>query len=182
MTPPVGDGDWTRPSREQWESIHCFLDAAAGVPPDQWVEPVAPGRWSPAQVAEHVVRTYEVGAEQVRTGTGMRPRAGPILQRLLRWFLLPHVIYHRSLPLRARAPREVKPSEAGVPQGDLPRLLRDAAAGMEREFRGAVRTHVFHAYFGPIELPRAMRFLAVHTDHHRKQLVGSRRPPTRSRA
>jgi hypothetical protein len=181
MISPTGDGAWAKPSREHWEAINGFLEAAAAVPPEQWDVPLGPGRWSPAQQAEHILRTYNVALDQVRTGSTMRRRAGPVVQRLLRWFLLPHLIFHRSLPLRATAPREVVPSDAGLRQEELPVLLGGAAAEVELEFARTHRTHLVHAYFGPIELRRGLRFLAAHTDHHRKQLVGSRRSLSPSR-
>ena len=42
------------------QAVDAFLTAARTVPAVQWGKARAPGKWSPAQVAEHLALTYEI--------------------------------------------------------------------------------------------------------------------------
>ena len=93
--------------------------------------------------------------------------------------MLPHMLFHRTFPRGARAPREVRPEDAPAPPA------RAGAGGaalcwaseFEREAaraRAGGRKHVTHPYFGQIDLRRGMRFAAVHIEHHTRQLASLR--------
>jgi hypothetical protein len=176
------DGRWTKPSREHWEAVDAFLEAAMAVSPARWREPLGTGRWTPAQLSEHVLRTYEASIEQLRGDLPTRIRVGPVAQRLLRWVLLPHILFRRSIPLRSRSPGAITPSEKGVEQSELTARLREAAEVLHHEFRTTASTHLLHPYFGALDLRTGMRFVAAHTDHHRKQLSGALAAPSGPRS
>ena len=162
---------WERASRENQAAVDGFLRAASAVPAAAWHVPLRPGGWTPGQVAEHVVLAYEVFVGQLAGEPDMKRILGPAKQTFLRWILLPHVLFHRSFPVRAGAPREVRPDGNGVEQSALEARLRGAAGKLERDIRASTLPHIRHPYFGPLPLRRALRFIAVHTEHHTKQLL-----------
>ena len=45
------------------DAAQRFLATARAVPPERWVTPVAPGKWSPAQIVDHVATSTEVAPE-----------------------------------------------------------------------------------------------------------------------
>lgn len=166
-----GGSGLDRALRENRSAVDDFAATSAALPPSDWLRPIAPGRWTPAQIAEHVVLTYEVAARARAGGEPLRPRVGPLFQRVLRWVLLPHILFHRSFPVRAVAPREVRPSE-GIDQAAVGARLAEAMARAERAFVGEGRDVMDHPYFGPLGGARLLRLAAVHTEHHRRQLEG----------
>ena len=161
---------WERSSRENRAAVDQFIGTALRVPEESWHRPLRPGGWTPAQVAEHIVLAYEVFVGQLAGDPPMKRISSPLMQRVLRWFLLPHVLYHRSFPVRAGAPREVHPDGAGIDQSTLEPRLRSAAERLDRDIRVTRVRHIPHPYFGPLPLRRAYRFVAVHTEHHERQI------------
>jgi len=43
------------------QAVTDFLTTAGALAPSEWGRHRAPGKWSPGQVAEHLVLTYELG-------------------------------------------------------------------------------------------------------------------------
>ena len=162
---------WERGSRENRAAVDGFVAAASRIPAGAWHRPLRPGGWTPAQVAEHIVLAYEVFVGQLAGDPPMQRILGPFKQAALRWILLPHVLFHRSFPVTARAPREVRPPGPGIEQADLEPRLRAAAEALDRDARVSTLPFIPHPYFGPLRLPVALRFVAVHTEHHTRQLL-----------
>lgn len=151
-----------------------FAASAEALGEDAWARPRAPGAWSPAQIAEHLALSYEALLRELGGGAGLRPRVTGLRQRLLRWVLLPHVLFHRTLPVRVRAPREIRPSEVPPGRPETLARMRELAARVERELDAARASgaRVTHPYFGRIPAVPALRFCAVHVEHHHRQLSG----------
>jgi hypothetical protein len=170
MSPHAGRDRWERPSRENREAVDEFIETASRIPADAWNVPLRPGGWTPAQVAEHIVMAYEVFVGQLAGDPPMKRIASPMMQRVLRWFLLPHVLFHRSFPVRAGAPREVTPDGPGIAQDTLEPRLRAASERLDRDIRLTTIAAIPHPYFGRIPIRRALRFIAVHTEHHQRQM------------
>lgn len=171
----AGSPAWTRAQRDHREALGALLDTIASVEPDAWRRPLASGKWSPAQIAEHLALVYEKGSGDL-TGVGaVQPRVPLWQQRLLRWFLLPHILFHESVPLRASSPREVRPSERGLPQRGAADRLIALAGRFEADLEEASRLgrSLRHPYFGPISPLQALRFCAVHLEHHRRQMLAA---------
>jgi hypothetical protein len=164
---------WTRALRDHREALGALLETIAAVEPEAWRLERAPGKWSPAQTAEHLALVYEQLSRDL-TGAGtMKVRVPPWQQRLLRWFLLPHILFHQNVPLRVRSPREVRPSDEGLAQAEAARRLPELAERFEADLEAALDpAHaITHPYFGPIPALKALRFCAVHLEHHRRQLL-----------
>jgi DinB superfamily len=172
------DSRWQAALDEHRVALAAFHDAAERVPASAWQTPRAPGKWSPAQIAEHLALAYEAMLGELRGGPAMKPRAKPWQQTVFRWVVLPHVLFHRSIP-RASSPREMRPPETGPDRAAVLHRLAQRADEMERELDRARRAgggYLTHPYFGPVPPLKLLRFAGVHLDHHRKQLgVGAPR-------
>lgn len=172
---------WERAVREHRAALSAFREIVSRAEEASWREPVGEGegKWTRAQVAEHLVLTHQAVLKEVEQGQAMAPRVGGAVRTVLRWLLLPHVLFHRSIPVRARTPREARPSpeglDAAVAGERLPALGLELEGALGRR-RGA---YVTHPYFGRLPALRALRFLAVHIEHHLRQMdpAGSRRTP-----
>jgi hypothetical protein len=167
------DPRWEAAADEHRIALATFLEAAERVSADAWARPLGPGKWSPAQTAEHLALAYEALIGELSGGAGMVPRLPPLRQKVLRWVLLPHILFHRSFPLRARAPREARPGEAHPDRDGVLARLRDTAERFEEALhraRDAGGGQVTHPYFGAIPPVKALRFCAVHLEHHARQV------------
>ncbi|MFL5540850.1 MAG: DinB family protein [Longimicrobiaceae bacterium] len=168
------DARWDEAVEEHRAALAAFLDVAERLREDAWNAPWAPGKWTRAQVAEHLALVYEVAIRELTTGQGLRVRVTGVRQRLLRWILMPHILFHRSLPLRVVSPRETRPAEVTAPRGAVLRRLRELAVRWEVELERAMeagRGGLTHPYFGTIQPLKAMRFMAVHIEHHTRQIA-----------
>ncbi len=170
-----GEAGWKRAVEEHRDAVRRFVATAEGLGSDAWTRPRAPGKWSPAQTAEHLVLAYEAVLRELAGEPGVRLRATGWRQRLLRWVLLPHILFHRSFPLAVVAPREIRPPKVHADRGALLARMRELAARAERELDAARGTgaRVTHPYFGALPAVPALRFLAVHVEHHLRQLSSS---------
>jgi hypothetical protein len=171
------DARWDEAVDEHRAALAAFLDTAERLKDDAWTAPWGPGKWSRAQVAEHLALVYEVAIREVTTGQGLRPRVTGVRQRLLRWVFLPHILFHRSLPMRVTAPREARPAEVTAPRSAVLRRLRELAVRWETEMERAIGAGgggLTHPYFGTIPPVKAMRFMAVHIEHHTRQIATSK--------
>lgn len=154
-----------------------FIGAASAIPDDAWERPMSSGKWSPAQVAEHLRLTYVVIQNELAGGSGLRIRTPWLLRQLLRLRILPRILATGKLPAGARASSEIRPGNGPFPRAQVLAALQVAANAAEESMarrwdeRGAGITH--HV-FGRVEMKRAMRFLTVHTAHHTRQMEEAR--------
>ncbi|HEV2146922.1 MAG TPA: DinB family protein [Longimicrobiaceae bacterium] len=169
---PADDPKWQRAVREHQDAIARCVAEAEAVPEEAWARPRARGKWSPGQVADHLARSYAAILGELRGGEGVRPRVPAWQQRVFRWTVLPHMLFHRSFPLRASAPREIRPAADTPDRAEVLGRLRALAAETERGMEAALGSGatISHPYFGPLPLRTALRFCAVHVEHHTRQL------------
>jgi len=155
----------------QRTAADAFKAAALKVSDAAWNIPRAPGKWSPAQVADHV----GVSTKLARDAAQERPGHGGI-PRFLRW--LPRMFYFdkvmaNGFPKVGKGPPAFAPAGAPAPRADL--LARidaevDAFAKDTREMARAGKTTFEHSFFGRISVADYVLFNALHFDHHREQL------------
>lgn len=162
------------PLAEHRSAADSFLRAGRAVPEPAWTRPVAAGKWSPAQIAEHVRLSFEVLTRELVEGTGMRVVVSPWKRFLFRRLFLNRIVRTGRFPRGIRAPREARPVAPPATRSEALRLVEAAAA----DFEGACANvadprsrRLTHPYFGRVPLPLACRFLARHTRHHQDQLV-----------
>ena len=168
------DGKWKKIGDRHSGAVEGFLAAAAAIDAAGWQAPLADGKWTPAQVTQHVTQTYEVLTSQIRTGKGLAVQTGWLLRMVLRAVVLRPIMWTRRLPRGAKAPRVLRPIAVDITQADAIERLRAAAAEFEAELLS--RRHdrdlqLTHHIFGSVEALKGLDFVAVHTEHHGRQLA-----------
>ena len=167
-------------------AVEEFGRLAAAVPRETWRRPRGEGKWSPAQLVEHVALAYEQAASELRGDAAGTTTTSPLRRRLLRWLVLPAILRTGRLPAGAPAPRVLRPRTDQVsddPAPDREALVarfraaaaRLAAAVADAERAGA-RHRVAHPYFGALSARTTWRLLTIHTRHHARHLADARRP------
>ncbi len=149
--------------------IADFHAKAAHVPKARWAESLAPGKWSPAQVAEHVALAYETSDALLR---GPAPGGAPrFLRPLLRGVLMGMVLRREAFPRGSRSPKIMQPATVPAERGIVLERLHAAAAAFDAHAR-AHGPAVEHPFFGAVPLENFIRFQEIHTRHHAAQLPG----------
>src|SRR6187402_106329 len=118
-------------SSDHHRAVREFVAAARAVEPSQWEQPLGEGKWTPAQVAEHVRLSYEIFSAQLSGGQGLRVRTSWWMRPLLRWRFLGGILQQGVLPAGARAPREVRPGDGPFDKDAVLVALEEAAAEAE---------------------------------------------------
>ena len=155
-------------------AVSAFVDAARAVSPAQWTTPRAPGKWSPGQVTEHVTLAYEQ-SDRMLHGTFTGP-AKPWYQQLLaRWLGLPTLLKRGDFGKGPfQAPDFLRPGASPPSSAALLARLEAAAHDLEGTLDAASDARgvsVDHPVFGHLPLSDLVRFLVIHTNHHRPQLA-----------
>ena len=165
---------WRAALAEHTQAAAAYVAAGNQLGLEAWQRPWSPGKWSPAQLTEHLSVTYRVLLSELSGGEGMRLKLSPFRRAMLRMVVLPHMLFHRTFPKRAPAPREVRPGDGPFPaQAEALAQLSGLAEALNQAGERAKaegRRSVTHAYFGPLDLTRGMRLCAVHLEHHGRQL------------
>ena len=152
-------------------ALRDFLAAAARIPPETWTRPRAPGKWSPAQVTEHVALAYEVGPGFI-DGTRREPSV-PSWFRPLFKLLVRATILRTGTFMKAKTFAGLEPAPHGDSFERLRPRLQAASAAFERIAADEVtsgRLTFSHPAFGRFGVADYMQFLAYHTRHHQRQL------------
>ncbi len=157
---------------ENRKATEQFLATARNVPPEKWAQPVTPGKWSPAQIVDHIAVTTEVALKAINgdPSMGSIPKFLRFIPRKLGF---DPTIRKRRFPEKQRGPAVFAPS-AGHPsyETSVERLNR-AIAALETHVNGrmAKGEHSFeHSFFGRVSIPDYIRFGTLHTQHHERQL------------
>ena len=152
-----------------------FIATANALDAGQWNTPRAEGAWCPAQIVQHVAIVYEYSRDLVlgRPPGGSLPR---FLRPLLRRLVVDPTLKAGRFTRKGRAPAMFKPSVAAPPPAEAIPRLDAALAGFEAAIRSGHpegRHYVTHPYFGRIPTRDYVRFQAIHTRHHRRQLTST---------
>jgi hypothetical protein len=155
-------------------AVGSFLRAAGQIAASEWDRPPADGKWSAAEVVEHVRLSFDVMATEVKGGSGMRVVVSPWKAFVLRWLFLPRILRTGRFPRGSRAPKEVRPTPTSADRNEAMARLRVASEELSdacARVASPRSRRLTHAYFGPLPLPTVLRLLARHTRHHEKQLA-----------
>ena len=167
----------------KWEAARkLHSDAAASVaaaaeliPAEKWLAPRAGGKWSPAQVLEHLSLAYDVLNRELTGGPGMQIRTKLWQRLMLRLVMLPKIMRGGGFPEGARAPREFRDPVGNPDQRAAIASFRERAAKFEALAAGAEqsgrRVRLSHAYFGRSNVRNAVVLCARHVQHHCAQLT-----------
>ena len=77
-------------------------------------------------------------------------------------------------PMRVVSPRESRPGDVTAPRVRVLRRLRELGERYEAEMERAIESgggSLTHPYFGLIPPVKAMRLMAVHIEHHTRQIA-----------
>lgn len=151
-----------------------FLAASAAIEAPAWAAAPTPGKWSPGQITEHLLLTYDAMLRELDGGVGMRLRLSWWRRAWIRARYLKLVLRDGRLPSGAPAVREIRPGPVARPRDELLALFRDRAARFETGLAGVrdSERRFTHPYFGRLDPADALGLVAVHIEHHRKQLPG----------
>ena len=146
--------------------------SAERIPPDAWIAPIGDGKWSPAEILEHLNLTFDVLLRELNGGVGMAVMTKAWQRILLKLMIVPRLLRGGAFPRGARAPRELRPrvtcAQSEAIAGFRERAAQLAAAAEKSE--SVPRTRLTHAYFGTASVAKGVLLCARHIQHHQKQI------------
>ena len=154
------------------ELSSVVLGPLAGRPETSWQQ-APPGKWTPAQIVEHLALALEMSAAtfaarrakepMARRPTTLRERLGKVFTLGLGWF-----------PPGRKAPERTTPAPRvdGHAAESHFRAAIAAWDAVERDLLPARRHDLFvkHPRLGDLTLEEWMRFHVVHARHHARQI------------
>ncbi len=149
------------------------LVAAAERSAATWTTPRAPGKWSPSQVVEHVLRGLDEGANVVSGAPklGMPPA---FLRPLLRLLFFNRILKKGVFPKGFKAHKAMNPTSGPATPAEARVRLEGALARFDQECRRrAASGPSVSTGFGTVSVEDFVRFNAMHTRHHCKQMPGA---------
>lgn len=155
------------------QAIEAVRRTLASVPLASWEAPAGPGKWSPAEIAEHLCLSYDPLLAELDGGSGYSLRLKGWKRLLARWRYLPTILEHGRFPEGVPAPREARPSSHPASPAAASIRLAESASRFERrltEAHASGPVRLTHAYFGKLSAPQVLRLLAAHARHHAAQL------------
>ena len=148
---------------------HVVFTLLYGLSADQTTFRVGPGRWSILTVLEHVVIAEEMVLADVQRAdatAGTAPTSPEAFHMVIK-------VLEKDIPVEVPLP-ELEPT-GGVPLDDLIIRWENARSGLRRIFdRIPPETLTIpicrHPVAGPMDARETLEFLAVHLDHHLRQI------------
>lgn len=165
---------WPALLAEHAEAADAFVAAISDLPQGTWTSKATADGWSPAEITEHLARTYSQYAGESRGKNSLRVRLGPLGLFFARAFVKPRLLAGAPFP-KARAPRPLRPSGGPDTPTDGVALFRATGESCLRDLGILVerRPHkqLVHPYLGGIPVYDVVRFASQHIHHHRRQLL-----------
>ena len=138
-----------------------------------WNVPRAPGKWSPSQVVEHVRRSLEEGANGV-AGTSSIQTSSVVLMLLrpVARLYFKRVVKTGEFPTGFKAHKMMDPVTGPATPAEARVRLEEAFANFDQACRrqAARGQPVANSVFGTVSVEDYVRFNAIHTRHHCKQM------------
>ncbi len=168
---------WHRAAGDHRAAAREFAARIEAVPSEQWLAPAAPGKWSPAEEALHIQNVYDVLLATLNGGPGLRSRVSERRALFIQRVMFPLFLAVGRLPRGFRAPREVSPNlvEAGrlTPKNrsaEIRRLATEFEEALAAAEAAGRTIALRHPYFGLLNGVLSLRFVALHTRHHLRNL------------
>jgi hypothetical protein len=136
-----------------------------------WTQPTAPGKWSPSQVVEHVARTLEESANVFSGKPSKFPNFPAPVRPVIRALLFDRVVKNGKFPKsRTNKPMNPLTGPATAEEGCV--RLEQASDKFEKECLSCAGKSDWldSRTFGRVSTADYVRFMEVHTRHHRKQM------------
>jgi hypothetical protein len=178
---PALPAEWAARFAEHDAACREYIAAVQEVSPERWAVPLAPGKWSAAEITGHLIEAYQILRGELAGRPGMRVVVPPVRRWILRHTVLPRLLRSGRFATGVRAPKETRPrTTEATPQGGIAAL--DAqVSGFVREMEAELRrgpVQLTHAYFGRMDARQTLRLCSLHTRHHARQLAAARGPAT----
>lgn len=165
------------------DSVLDYARTAAALPEAAWQAALAPGKWSPEDITQHLWLTYSTALNELEPdprapGRRIRPRVPRLLQPVFRLTVMRRILRNGRFPEGAKAPSELRP-KAGAPgartltpsmRGEALSALTACAGRVEELLASRPGARLSHHIFGRIGREDALRLLAAHNRHHQRQL------------
>jgi Protein of unknown function (DUF1569) len=154
-------------------AIEDVVSAIESVEVSVWMMARQPGKWSPAEIAQHLVLSYEPPLAELEGGAGYAVRLPWWKRAVLRRRVLPQILVQGKFPPEAPAPREARPKNGIASPEEAVQRLRESAGRFAlriSEAHASRRVRLTHSYFGKLTAPQILRLMAVHARHHSEQL------------
>ncbi len=167
------DERWEEAIRQHQDAVRAYADSASKLGSDRWLRSLGEGKWSPAEITEHLKLVYEASLRELRDGTGIEIHSNRLLQRFLRFAILPRILKTGKFPKGAKAPREMRPISITENQPEALARLASLAEEFQsdltkrKEMEG---TRLSHHVFGYLNAREGLRLATLHIVHHHKQL------------
>ena len=138
-----------------------------------WTTPRAPGKWSPSQVVEHVAGGLEEAANALSGGPTL-PMPPAFLRPLLRLYFN-RILKKGVFPKGWKSNKAFDPASGPATPAQARVRLEGALARFDQECRRRVASgqHLVSTGFGTVSVENYVRFSALHTRHHCKQMPGA---------
>ena len=138
-----------------------------------WTTPRAPGKWSPSQVVEHVAGGLDEAAN-VLSGAPSIPMPPAFLRLLLRLYFN-RILKKGVFPNGFKASKALDPASGPATPAEARVRLEGVLARFDQECRrrAASGQHLVSTGFGKVSVEDLVRFNALHTRHHCKQMPGT---------
>jgi hypothetical protein len=148
--------------------------AAAESSADAWTTPREPGKWSPAQVSEHIALSLEESAKVVAGTPSKFPTLPAFVRPLVRGVFFKRILKSGTFP-KAKTPKAFDPAQGPATPADARVRLEGAAAKFDQECRkrAAAGADVVSGVFGAVSVADYARFQELHTRHHRKHFTNA---------
>ena len=144
-----------------------------------WTTPLAPGKWSPSQLVEHVARALEESANSVAGEPSKFPSFPPIMRFVARTLFFNRVL-RRGAFFNAKAAAAFDPEKGPASPAEARRRLVMALDRFDQACRSRTLTapEFTSTIFGHVSVLHYARFQELHTRHHCAQLSrrGGNRP------
>jgi hypothetical protein len=154
-----------------------IIARARAIPPDKWTVPRAPGKWSPAQVVEHVTKSYEVHRQLLVIPVTLSP-VELVKAWVARTFFLPGLFGAGDFTQEGlKSPVNILPSDLPPPPQELLPRFEASSVGLEADLNQAIaaaRGKIVHPIFGGLPPADLLQFVAIHGKHHAPQIVAAR--------
>ena len=151
-----------------------YAMTAAAVGEGRWLKPIADGKWSPAEITEHLRLVYEGSLRELNRGSGMRLRTNWLMQRFLRFAFLKKILKTGQFPKGAKAPSEVKPTVTNTDQTAAIAQFSTLAGEFEtllEKRKGDADCGLSHHLFGKLSPLEGLQLVTTHMRHHHRQLA-----------
>ena len=177
--------EWSSVLAEHASAADAFAATIATLTPEQWTRRPAPDTWSPAEITEHLARTYSQYAGESRGKDALRIRLGFVRLILARALVKPRLLKGAPFP-KAKAPRALRPVSGPDTPADGVALFRATGESCVRDLSilAERRPHrqLVHPYLGYLPLYDIVRFAAHHIRHHHRQVLAAVASPSQEGA